>query len=399
MKKLKLLQLNVTANWGSTGRIAEGIGQAALNRGWDSYIAYGRNMNPSNLQLIKVGNKLDVYAHYVRNRLLDGEGLGSKKPTNQLIKYIDQVKPNVIHLHNIHDHWLNYPILFDYLRKTNLPVVWTFHDYWAFTGGCAYFEKANCHKWKTGCGKCPLNKNLIDCSKENFNRKIDCINSIKNKLSIISVSNWVDSLVTASKLQYANKKVIYNGVDVTTLHPILSSRSGFNNKKVILGVANIWSESKGLKDYIKLRKLLDDRYIIVLVGLTNNEINQLPSGIIGLKRTNNLDELAKLYSRADVLVSFSRHETFGMTLAEAFACGTPAIAYDVTALPEVISKDTGFIVPLRDIEKVKDSVEKICSLDSDKTRISENCRKRAINLFNEKIQFNKYVDFYESLLK
>ena len=144
MKKNKLLQLNVTANWGSTGKIAEGIGLAAMARGWESTIAYGRYMNPSQSKLIKVGTQADVYAHYAKARFLDGEGLGSKRATKKLIGQIKQITPDIIHLHNIHDHWLNYSILFEFLATIDTPIVWTFHDCWAFTGGCPHFENVNC---------------------------------------------------------------------------------------------------------------------------------------------------------------------------------------------------------------------------------------------------------------
>ena len=147
MRRLRILQLNVTANWGSTGKIAEGIGLAAMQRGWDSTIAYGRYMNPSQSHLIKVGNQIDVYAHYGKARFLDGEGLGSIGPTKKLIKRIDELSPDIIHLHNIHDHWLNYPLLFKFLASIRAPVVWTFHDCWALTGGCPHFENVNCFKW------------------------------------------------------------------------------------------------------------------------------------------------------------------------------------------------------------------------------------------------------------
>ena len=123
-----LLQLNVTANWGSTGKIAEGIGNAAMLRGWESMIAFGRMQNPSTSQLIKVGSQSDVYLHYAKNRLFDGEGRGSIHATKNLLRHIDRYRPDVVHLHNIHDHWMNYPILLQYLKDTGVKVVWTFHD-------------------------------------------------------------------------------------------------------------------------------------------------------------------------------------------------------------------------------------------------------------------------------
>ena len=151
MRARRLLQLNATANWGSTGKIAEGIGLAAIETGWESYIAYNRYMNPSKSRLIKVGNFKDVLIHYGRSKVLGQEGMGSKEATRQLIEKIRSIQPDIIQLHNIHDHWLNYPVLFEYLAKVDTPVVWTMHDCWAFTGGCCHFVASGCDRWKFDC--------------------------------------------------------------------------------------------------------------------------------------------------------------------------------------------------------------------------------------------------------
>lgn len=396
MKKLRLLQLNVTANWGSTGKIAEGIGKAAIKSGWESYIAYGRDMNPSESNLIKVGNRFDVYAHYARNRFLDGEGLGSKRATRRLITQIDDIAPDIIHLHNIHDHWLNYPILFDYLVTIDIPVVWTFHDCWAFTGGCPYFEKINCTQWREECHHCHLKKNLIDKSNRNHLLKTNLINRVADSLTIVSVSEWLNNLVSQSQLNPNRQVVIYNGVDVERFIPSTSYLDiYFKNKKIILGVANVWSQNKGLLSFIELRKKLNDDYLIVLVGLDKKMIKELPHGIIGLHRTQNIKELVQLYSRADVYVSLSIEETFGMTLAESLACGTPIIAYDVTALPEVISSDTGILVKKNNLNEVVNAINEICISDNFRW---EACRERAVTHFNQDIQFGKYIELYNQLL-
>lgn len=393
----KLLQLNVTANWGSTGKIAEGIGFAAIERGWESTVAFGREMNSSQSKLFKVGNNFDVYLHYIKNRLFDSEGLGSKHATKKLIEFIMDYSPDIIQLHNIHDHWLNYPLLFEYFHTINTPIVWTFHDCWAFTGGCTYFQQSNCMKWQTGCQECSQKINFLDKCVRNHNVKVKLINAISDHLTIVSVSEWLNGLVNQSLLYPSQQKVIYNGVDIDALCPKQSSeRIDFKGKKVILGIANIWTQSKGLQDFIKLRERLQEDYVMVLVGLDERKISSLPNGIVGISRTQNLEELAKLYSQADVHLSLSIHETFGMTLAESFACGTPTIAYDTTALPEVISKDTGIVVPTHDLDAVCSAIEEICF--NKKKYTETNCRKRAEQHFNQKIQFGKYIDLYENIL-
>lgn len=396
----KLLQLNVTANWGSTGKIAEGIGLAAQRRGWSSYIAYGRYMNPSASYLIKVGNQADVYSHYAINRIFDGEGLGSKRATRKLISQIDTLSPSVIHLHNIHDHWLNYPLLFDYLKTITTPVVWTFHDCWAFTGGCPHFVEVGCTQWQTECRQCPANHNLIDNSKQNFKRKLDSILSLGDRLTIVSVSSWLDSLVLDSRLGHLNHTYIYNGLD-TELFKFMETcwiddKYGLKGKHVLLGVSSVWNESKGLNDYFALSRLLPENFIIVLIGIDKSKHTGFPSNILAIPRTDDTKELASLYSRADAVLSLSKAETFGLTLAEGLACGTPSIGYAATAVKEIISTETGIAVEPGNISQVKDAAIQIATK---KIVFNQDvCRRKAEESFNQNIQFVKYIDLYEELL-
>ena len=182
-----ILQINITANWGSTGKIAESIGLAAIKRGWESYIAYGRIANPSVSKLIKVGGKLNTYLHYAGNRLLDLEGRCSSLATKRLIKEIARSKPDVVQLHNIHDHFLNYRLLFEYLNQADIKVVWTFHDCWAFTGHCYHFVQQDCMKWQAECRDCPQRNKFIDRSRENFNLKKSMFSANQN-LTIVPCS-------------------------------------------------------------------------------------------------------------------------------------------------------------------------------------------------------------------
>ena len=400
MQNKIILQLNATANWGSTGKIAEGIGIAAINRGWQSYIAYGRYMNPSKSQLIKVGKQMDVYAHYGISHFFDREGLGSKRVTRNLINQINELSPSIIHLHNIHDHWLNYPILFEYLATIPAPIVWTFHDCWAFTGGCAHFITYDCQKWKNHCENCIFRHNKIDHSKSNYELKTKAVEKIKKKLTIISVSQWLDSLVSNSLFKSCEHNYIYNGSDLSVFTPkptsSLDNKYNIGNKIVILGVSNVWPSFKGLNDFIELRKILHDNYIIILVGLPTKSIRNLPAGIIGIERTTNTEELAALYTRADVVLSLSKAETFGMSLVEGLACGTPSIGYNITAIKEIIHPSIGLSVAPGCIEKIKEAIEKVTS---NELINSETCRNRAKNHFDSVIQFNKYIDLYENLIK
>ncbi len=390
---MKLLQLNCTANWGSTGKIAEEIGQAAMARGWESAIAYGRVMNPSQSQLVKVGDKLDVYAHYVQHRIFDREGLGSRRPTKRLIKWIDSYRPDIIHLHNIHDHWLNYPLLFHYLATIDTQIVWTFHDCWAFTGGCAHFENAGCYKWQTHecIGTCPQKIALLaNQSNRNFSLKRDSIKLLKDRLTIVGASDWITEYATESFLKGCKFVSIYNGIDLNSFKPISPVK-----KRMILGVSNVWPHYKGLQDFVELRRIIPDNIDICLVGLSKKQIDSLPMGIQGIERTQHIGELVNLYSEASVFVNPTHNDTFPTVNLEALACGTPVVTYRTGGSPEAVDKYTGIVVEKGNVNALADAIMMVLNNPDDFT--PENCRKRAEQNFNKDMQFGKYIDLYESI--
>lgn len=390
-----LLQINVTANWGSTGKIAESIGVAALNQGWESYIAYGRYNNPSQSKLIKIGSQLDVYTHYAEQRVWDNEGLSSRSATKKLIAQIKEINPDVVQLHNIHDHYLNYRILFEYLNSTNIQVVWTFHDCWAFTGHCFHFVTKNCNKWETECYDCPLKseypKTLFDRSKKNYELKKYLFTSCKN-LTIVPCSEWMANFVSESFLKEKRMQVIHNGVDLNVFKPVGNKNS--NDKFHVLAVSNVWNKDKGLFDIYQLRKDLSSEYNITIVGLSDAQIKELPDGIVGIQRTQNVQELVELYSSADVLINPTYADTFPTVNLEALACGTPVITYNTGGSPEAVDENTGVVVSQGDVLALKEFIEKmrLHPLSSDL------CRKRAEQYFDKNKCFNKYIQLYESLL-
>lgn len=401
---MKVLQINVTSNWGSTGRIVEDIGNLIKKSGDESYIAYGRNNNPSNSITIKVGNDSEIYFHILATRLLDRHGLASKKGTKELIKEIIKINPDIIHLHNIHGYYLNYKILFEYLSKTNITIVWTLHDCWAYTGHCAFYSYENCNRWKTECHHCPqLKKYPIswykDRSRKNFIDKLKAFTSIKN-MTLVPVSNWLGKEIESSFLKKYPVKVIHNGIDLNVFCPQKPFKTinniPINDKFVILGVASVWDDRKGLADYIQLRKLLPAEFIIVLIGLNQQQISKLPPGIIGISRTNNSQELAQYYSTADVYANFSVEETFGLTTCESLACGTPVIVYNATACPEIVSEETGYITDIKDFNSIRDKIYAIKNKGKESYSIA--CRRRAEMLYNKEYCYSQYIKLYKSLI-
>jgi putative colanic acid biosynthesis glycosyltransferase len=400
-----LLQINSVVNYKSTGRIVEEIGQTAIASGWESYIAYGRNERPSSSNLIKIGTDKDVKLHGLQTRLFDRHGLSSRKATSDFIKQIDNIKPDIVHLHNIHGYYINIEVLFHYLKNANVPVVWTFHDCWPITGHCSYFSYVGCEKWKSQCFECPQKSGypasyFIDSSKKNYILKKELFNSLPN-LTLVPVSQWLSGVLKESFLQNYPIRVINNGINTEVFKPSLSSdfrnKYGLEDKFIMIGVATSWGERKGLKDYIELSKILESEFQIVLVGLNKKQIEQLPNNILGIERTDNVGELADIYSSADLVLNLSYEETFGLTTVEGFACGTPGIVYNATASPELIDVSTGIVVEQGNINKLVDAIYSIKK--KGKEYYSEACVNRAYRLYKKEDRYKEYIDLYESLLK
>lgn len=396
-----LLQINTTANWGSTGKIAEQIGLHAMANGWRSIIAYGYYLNPSKSELIKIGSKWSVRWHRQISKYGMGDGRASKCATKALIKQIEAIKPDIIHLHNIHGLYLNYPILFDYLNSIDTPVVWTMHDCWPFTGRCAYFDAVQCTRWQSGCGECPAlqlyPKTKRDTSAENFELKRRLFTA-KHSLVLVPVSNWLKELVGQSMLRECRCQTIHNGIDIESFKPTQAdSLKGASDKHLILGVAAQWGERKGLEEFYKLRDRLDvDTYDIALIGLSDEQIEALPSGITGIRRTQNVGELAAYYTRASVFVNPTYSDNYPTTNLEAMACGTPVITYRTGGSPEALTPDTGVVVEQGDIEALSEAITMVCN--KGKEHYHDACRRRAEEHFDRQTCFEKYLDLYNELL-
>jgi len=307
---MKVLQINSVCGMGSTGRIATDIHNSLIDLGHESYIAYGRDLPKNCDDAIRIGTKFDNYINVAKTRLLDEHGFGSKKATKEFINKVKDINPDIIHLHNLHGYYTNIEVLFNYLKEANKPVVWTLHDCWSFTGHCTYFDYVGCDKWKTGCNSCPEKKAypssfIFDNSKNNYINKKEIFTRVKN-LTIVTPSQWLANLVQESFLNEYPVKVINNGIDLNTFRPNAGDfRKIFNlnGKFIILGVASVWDRRKGLKYFVELADKLSEDEVIVLVGLTEKQIKKIPKNIIGITRTNNVEELVDIYSSADVFVN------------------------------------------------------------------------------------------------
>lgn len=394
---MKLLQINLACNWGSTGRIAEDIGNAVISRGGESYIAYGPYASQSSSHMIKVSSDKEIKRHHYMSRLFDMQGLDSQKATILFIEKVKRVKPDIVHLHNIHGSYINYPILFDFLKEYGVPVVWTLHDCWSFTGHCAFFEHNNCFEWRTGCKHCRFKEeyphsSLFSRSYANFKLKSEKFLQISNRLTLVPVSHWLEKYLHQSYFKGCDIRTIHNGIDIDRFKP-----HDIERHKLILGVANAWGERKGLYDFYSLREILPKGFEIILVGLTNRQIEALPFGITGITRTQSIEELARLYSSALALVNPTYSDNYPTVNLEAIACGTPVVTYDTGGSQEAVDNETGIVVKQGDVNGLKEAVLRIDSTEGDLFS-AEKCRKKAEAMFDKNKVYEEYLAIYQEIL-
>ena len=403
----KLLQINVCNHVFSTGKSVGEIGDEAIKNGWESFIVYGREYLPSNSIDIKIGNKLEQMAHVLESRVFDNTGLGygSLLATNALIRHIKRIKPDVIHLHVLSGYYVNIRRLMKFLCTLEIPIVWTFHSCWEFTGHCTHYDYERCYKWKEQCHDCPLYKEypqswFRDNSKSNYNLKKELFLSLEN-LHIVTVSKWLKSQVEDSFFKGQEVTAIYNGIDVDLFKPLgrqeeLKQQYGFGNKKVLIALASMWLPKKGIDDYMALAQAVkDEDIVIVLVGYKPKGQEVLPSNVNALPVTTNRQELVELYNAADAVLNLSYEESFGLTTVEGLACGTPAIVYDRTASPELVDESSGIVVMAGDIESLKNAVQEV--LSKGKKAFAKSCRERAVSIFDKRNTYKNYVSLYSSL--
>lgn len=396
---MRVFFINSVCEAGSTGRIHMELARMLLARGDEAMLAFGRGGAPDDLPRYRIGSKLDVYLHVLKTRLFDASGTGSVRATKRLIAFMERWQPDLVQLGNVHGYYVNIPILFGYLMKKNIPVVWTLHDCWAFTGHCAHFTDVSCEKYKTGCFDCIKRgvypgSLLLDRSKSVYNWKKALFSTMQN-LTLVAPSEWLASCVRASFLKNLPVKVIENGIDLSVFRPAESDfrqTHNLKNQRIALGVATPWDVRKGLDDMIALSKRLPPDWTVVLVGLVPKQIKRLPENMLGLLRTNGAAELAQIYAAADVYVNPTYCDTFPTTNLEALASGTPVVTYQVGGSPEALNERCGTAVPLGDLDALKNAV-----LAAPERFNRTDCVKRAAS-FSRDERFCHYLELYDACL-
>lgn len=396
---IKVLQIN-NGNSGSTGSIMLNIAKAAQEYGYIAYVAYANSRTNKKKNVagsILIGTLLERNLHLKLAYYTGYNGCFSQIGTQKFLRQVDALKPDLIHLHNLHNCFINLKMLFEYIKRKRIPVVWTLHDCWAFTGQCPHFNMVNCEKWQTGCYDCPqfqqYPESRVDKTQKMYRLKKEWFTGVEN-LTIITPSQWLADKVAESFLKDYPVKVINNGIDLNLFKPTPSNfreRYRLQGKKVLLGVSSAWGERKGLNIFVELSKMLSDKYVIVLVGLTTEQTHSLPDNIIGLPLTNTPKELAEIYSAADWFINPSMEETMGLVTVEALACGTPAIVSNSTAVPEIIDASCGIIVDQCNAEDFAKVIEKPSQYFT-----QTDCLNRAKE-FDMWVKYRDYMHVYNSI--
>lgn len=395
----RILFINTVCT-GSTGKICNDIIELATKNGHICCMAYGRGATSNQKQSIKIGNRFYTYLHVIKTRLTDKHGFGSKHATKLFLKEIDKFNPDIIHIHNIHGYYINIELLFDYFKKNpNIKIIWTLHDCWPLTGHCSYFLYNCCSKWQAGCYQCEFKsmypKSYTDNSRSNYMLKKLYFNNVPNMI-ITTVSKWLESVVKQSHLKKYQTFTIKNGINIDAIHwnnEIEAKYAYLKNmkKEIILGVSNIWDERKGLEDFKELAHKISDKYIILLVGVNEKQIKNLPKNIIGIKRTDNQNELYYLYNIATVFFNPTKEETFGLTNIEAQAVGTPVVTYNSGGTSETIINKNCFMIN----NEINDFLHLLQKQNFKNMKINNV----NLDLFDKNNFYQDYLKLYEMIME
>jgi putative colanic acid biosynthesis glycosyltransferase len=393
---MKVLQINVTYHFGSTGRIVEVLHQNLTEQGHESHVLYGRHFNQDMKNIAQVGGRFSLWMHGLKTRLFDRHGFGSKLSTKKALKKINLKSFDIIHLHNLHGYYLNIDVLFKEIKKFKLPVIWTLHDAWSYTGHCFGYQTVSCQKWQTSCNHCPQKSYypksaFLDASKKNFKDKKALYESYPNMM-LVSPSSYYFNELKHSFLNKHPKKIIPNGIRLDEFTP---GKIKKNDKFKILAVASIWEKRKGLDDLIKLSNLLDsNKFEIIVIGKIPKTY-QVPNSIIHINRTENKDTLIKYYQESDLFMNLSTEDNLPTTTIEALACGLPVVTYNTGGAMDLVDASCGIVLSSHDLDDVIKAIEEVSTKGKAYYQASSIQKSKK---FDEKLMIKSYISLYQEVI-
>ena len=390
---MKIVQLNITCGVGSTGKICLAVSRLLRDKGVENYILFSEEDSDYEYG-IKYADKLSVKLEALKSRVFGNYGFNSKALTKKLIAKLDEIKPDIVHLHNLHGHGCNLEMLFGYFKEKNIKLYWTFHDCWAFTGYCPHFDMVGCDKWQSQCASCPQKgaySFFFDKSDKLYSRKKELFTGLD--LTIITPSEWLKSQVKKSFLKDYEVMVINNGIDLDVFTPRESDfreKYGIKDKFLILGVAFNWDERKCIDVFSDLARTLPNDCRIVLVGTNENTRKLLPDNVVAIDRTENQSHLAEIYTACDLFVNATREDTFPTVNIEALACGTPVLTFRTGGSAEIIDSSCGMSVEKNDIDSLRKA---ILSIKETRPFTKEACLKKSAE-YRKEDKFKQYTEIY-----
>ena len=398
---MKIAEINSVC-FGSTGTIMHEVAKKAIDSGYEvkCFVPNTKSNAEKMKQDVLFGN---FYLRNVSRQIAIRTGFHNflfVNSTLALLSKLEKFNPDIIHLHNLHENFINIPILFGYLGRKNIRVIWTLHDCWSFTGHCPYYDAANCKKWMTQCHDCPKYKEypvcMVDDSYWMYNTKRKYFNKLNN-LTMVPVSYWLEGELRQSFFKNNEIVTIHNGINIDVFKPtfnhLILKKFKLDNEKYVLGVAGFWTERKGLKDFIQLSEMLPSGMKLVLVGLGKEQIQTLSSNVIGIPKTDSQTELAAIYSSAELYLNLTYEDNYPTTNLEAMACGTPVLTYRTGGSVEAVSEKTGWIVEQGDLASVVEIINKLSC--SGKGCMQPECIDRAAKDFDMHKQYKEYLKLFE----
>lgn len=402
---MKVMHINAVYGFGSTGVIVKDLHELAFQKGIESYVSY--STSPENADEVKngyiIGNAFSKKIHAVLSRIEGKQAYFSRGDTKKLIRHINTVNPDIVHLHNLHSNYICVNDLLKYLAEKDIKTVITMHDCWIYTGGCFHYTGVNCFRWLQGCGACPKKFKdtpalLKDASAHILADRKKYLSNIKN-LTLVGVSNWISDEAGKTFLKDKNICTIYNGVDTEFFVNTPSDfRKKYNleNKFVILGAANKWLKPVNKETLQTVTGNMPDDCVLVIIGCTEKEKKGLPQNVLPFAFIRDRDELRKIYSMADVFANCTREESLSLINVEAQSCGTPVVTYCNTGVQETVDKTCGFVVENGNAESFLEAILKI--KETGKDCFSKNCRHWVEETFDIDKNYEKYITLYNSLM-
>ena len=397
---MKIVQINAVYGYGSTGVIVKDIQSACRQEGWQCHVAYSHT-NQQVIDGYHMGNVFSDKLHAALSRISGKQGYFSKISTWRLLRYLDSLRPDIVHLHNLHGSYINLPMLLRYLAKRNIKTVVSLHDCWFYTGGCSHYTAVGCDRWKAHCGHCPRRYEefpalLWDGSEKQLADRVRLFGAIKN-LTVVGVSQWITNEAKQKVFRHAHCLSIHNGIDTAFFHPVTSSfrrRYQLEGKFVILAPANKWFLDINKETFSYFSFHLTDDMVMVFIGNGADE-GRMNERMLNVGFVASREEIRDIYSAADVMVNCTREESLSLLNVEVQACGTPVVTYANTGVRETVDNRCGYAVANGNAETLWESMINVKK--EGKAGYSTECRAWAYMEFDRQKNYQKYIQMYKYL--